>query len=139
MDKNKLFDILGLSIDKKDISQKQKEIDSEYDIRFIRIKMFTKLIESVSEFKKNIKRKEGFEDSYSYNKLADSVIFSRSISFIETISAQDIQFISELDNSNIQKFKKALQVTIKYYEQLEEYELCAFLFNLEKALTDLKK
>lgn len=142
MDKNKLFEILGLSADKENLSKNENknenEIPTEYNIGFIRIKMFTKMIEGISEFKKNIKRKNGFESTYSYDELANSVIFNRSISFIETISAQDLQFIPELDYNNAQKFKKALQVTIKYYEQLEEYELCAFLFSLEKALTELK-
>lgn len=133
MNKRKLFDLVGLSIDSEPISQSQ---EPEYNIDFLKIKMFTKLIESRKEFKKNINKTNNLEVS---EDLINNIIFNRALFYIETLEVAKLNNIEELNLEHKKRFIQTLQQSIKYFEQLEQYENCAFLFNIEKEISSIRK
>lgn len=133
MNKRKLFDLVGLSIDPEPISQPQ---EPEYNIDFIKIKMFTKLIESRKEFKKNINKNQNLEVS---EDLIDNIIFNRALFYIETLEVDKLNKIEELKSEYKKRFVQTIQQSIKHFEQLEQYENCAFLFNIEKEISSIRK
>ena len=133
MNKRKLFDLVGLSIDPEPISQPQ---ESEYNIDFIKIKMFTKLIENRKEFKRNLNKTNNLDIS---EDLINEIIFNKALSYIENIELDKLNYIEELKLEHKKRFISTLQQSIKYFEQLEQYENCAFLFNIEKEISSIRK
>ena len=134
IERNKLFDLLGISSSEEDVF----DINSEYNVDFLKIKMFIKLIEGADEFKKNIKKLND-TGSLSMDDLSDNLIFAKSFFYVEGIDVDNLSRIPELDNLVKVKFIKSLQKSIKHFEKSEQYEVCAVLFNIEKTLKDLKQ
>lgn len=132
INKNKLFDLFGLSTDQESLLEK-----TEYNIDFLKIKMFIKLVEGSDTFKSSMK-KINQDISDRYDGLSDNLIFIRALFYVETIDVDNLQSIPELTELLKRQFIKSLQKSIKYFEGAEQYEVCAFLFNIEKTLKDLK-
>ena len=132
--KDKLFGLLGPSPDEEDNSF---DLNSEYNIDFLKIKMFVKLVEGADEFKKNLNKLNDLNSSM--DSLSDNLIFTKSLFYIEEINVDNLHQIPELNDLMILKFTKALQKSIQYFEENEQYEVCVVLFNIEKTLRDIKK
>lgn len=131
INKNKLFDLIGLSNVKEPESDSQ---ESEYNIDFLKIKMFTKLVENRKEFKKNI-NKNNLEIT---DELINDIIFNRAFDYLESVHIDKLNDIAELDDLDKKRFIKTIQQSIKYFEQLEKYEKCATLFKVEKEISSVK-
>lgn len=133
INKNKLFDLLGVSFNQEDLSESLTE---NYNMDFLKIKMYIKLIESIKEFKSSINKMNGSDDKF--DELAENLIFNKALFYIETVNADNIVNINDLTSLFIKRFTRSLQISIKYFEKKEQYEICAFLFNIEKTLKDIK-
>jgi len=131
MNKRKLFDLVGLSPNPEPVSQ-----EAEYNIDFVKIKMFTKLIESRKEFKRNLNKTNNLEVS---EDLINNIIFNRALFYIETLEIDKLNNIEELKSEHKKRFISTIQQSIKYFEQLEQYENCAFLFKIEKMISSIRK
>jgi len=99
--------------------------------------MFVKLVEGADEFKKNLNKLNDLNSSM--DSLSDNLIFTKSLFYIEEINVDNLHQIPELNDLMILKFTKALQKSIQYFEENEQYEVCVVLFNIEKTLRDIKK
>jgi len=131
MNKRKLFDLVGLSPNPEPVSQ-----EAEYNIDFVKIKMFTKLIESRKEFKRNLNKTNNLEVS---EDLINNIIFNRALFYIETLEVDKLNNIEDLKSEHKKRFISTIQQSIKYFEQLEQYENCAFLFKIEKMISSTRK
>ncbi len=130
INKQKIFDLLDLSFNRQTKSLPEAP---QYNIDFLKIKMFVKLIEGKAEFGNKISKSIGYENK----ELCDNMIFSRAFYYIETLKTENIILIAELNNiKNRKEFIYTLDQAIKYFEKYEEYEKCAFLFRI---LTVLKE
>ena len=98
--------------------------------------MFTKLIESRKEFKRNLNKTNNLEVS---EDLINNIIFNRALFYIETLEIDKLNNIEELKSEHKKRFISTIQQSIKYFEQLEQYENCAFLFKIEKMISSIRK
>ena len=129
--KDKLFDLIGIS------SNENNSSEVEYNIDFLKSKMFTKLIEG-SDYLKDTLKKSLVKSNSRTDDLAECLVFNRAVEYIETININELQNSPEFTRLFRDQFIKSLQKAIKYFEVDEKYEICAFLFNIEKTLKNIK-
>lgn len=127
INKNKLFGLIDISSDESNSSE------VEYNINFLKVKMFIKLIEE-SDYLKDSLKKVINKDNNRTDKLTEYLVFNRAVEYIECINIDDLQNSPEFTEVIKYQFIESLQKTIKYFEIDEKYETCAFLFNIEKFL-----
>ena len=128
MNKNKLFKLLD-----ETSSEKNSIISSEFNMDLIKVKMFIKLI-GESDYLKDSMKKMINNDSNRIDKLAEELVFNRAVEYIEIIDIDSLLNSPEFTEGISSQFIKYLQKSIKYFEIEEKYEICAFLFNIEKLL-----
>ena len=131
INKDKLFGLIGVSSDEANSSE------VEYNIDFLKVKMFIKLIEE-SDYLKDSLKKTINKDNNRIDELAECLVFNRAVEYIEYINVDELRKSSQFTEIIKYQFIKSLQKAIKYFKIDEKYEICAFLFNIEKSLTNIK-
>ena len=129
INKNKLFSLIGVG----ELSDINNSSEIEYNLDFLKTKMFIKLIEE-SDYLKDSMKKAIKQNDNRTDELAEYLVFNRAVEYIESINIDELQDLPEFTELIKQQFIKSLQKTIKYFEINEKYEICAFLFNIEKSL-----
>ena len=131
IEKNKLFELINPSHSENDSTE------VKYNIDYLKVKMFTKLIEESDYLKDSLKRVL-VENNDESDYLAEYLIFNRAVEYIETINIDNLIKFPEFIDGFIVPFIKSLHKAINYFEGNEQYEICAFLFNIEKILKTIK-
>ena len=129
INKNKLFSLIGVG----ELSDINNSSEIEYNLDFLKTKMFIKLIEE-SDYLKDSMKKAIKQNDNRTDELAEYLVFNRAVEYIESININELQDLPEFTELIKIQFVKSLQKTIKYFEINEKYEICAFLFNIEKSL-----
>ena len=103
--------------------------------------MFTKLILNHFVFYKKLQKfLEKEEPSYNSESTKDAAaftVFNRSYHYIKDIDVEDPDCIEAILNFNPKMFNKALQSSITYFEDCEQYEKCAHLLNIQQVVKRL--
>ncbi|MDA7616906.1 hypothetical protein N8579_00855 [bacterium] len=140
IDKNKLFDLFDDSLQQETITSR-KSLDDFIKSPFAKIGMFTKLILNHFVFheklKKFLNKEQPSYNSESTREAADFTIFNRSWHYIKDIDIEDPDSIEAILNFNPKIFNKALQSSIMYFENCEQYERCAHLVNIQQIVKRL--
>ena len=61
-------------------------------------------------------------------------VYIKAFDYISQVSLQDSEVFINLKQQDIQSFKKTLNMGIKYFENIEEYEKCSFLKKFKEQL-----
>lgn len=105
-------------------------IEDENHPRYF-IKMFWKLIiNHLSYGKKLVDFFSQADPSLAINEIeyaGERMLYSRAYGFIKKIDLEDKYHQKLLKEENTSKLKEAYTLAIKFYENEEEYEKCAFL------------
>ena len=135
IDKDKIF---SLFIDGKEIKdQKTKdEIKQFMNGPFAKIGMFVKLIQNHQVFhqklEKFLKKEQPNYNVESTKEASEFTVYNRAWNYINKISLDDHDDVNAIINFDPQIFFDALNTSINYFEQHEEYEKCAHLFNIQE-------
>lgn len=131
----KLFD--------EDTSKEPDEILSEIDYKkqVLKIQIFIKLISNRKQLTKSLSM---LGDSTLHTNLletdfADTWMFNRAFSYIENFDIELLGILYENYNIDWKLFLKCLFLSLKYFEQNEQYENCVILFNIEKKIRELQE
>ena len=135
MDINKIFGTFGSSSRDDDgfehptflYTYKQ---DEENHPRYY-IKMFTKLILNYTSYNKQLidffgKADPGL-DVVEIQQTGESMLYHRAYQYIIQLDVHDEYHIKVLFEESNSKLKKALDKSLKFFEEEEEYEKCAVL------------
>lgn len=131
MDKEKLFKLFDENEQLND-----EDILSRNDI--LNIGMFIKIINNHKIFHKKLetffKNEVDEYDVTLTEKVSKSTVYQRSWHYISNINLNNIIYNKILINFDYTSFYNALTLAIKFFEEIEEYEKCSFLFKIQKAL-----
>ena len=128
IDKDKIF---NLFVDGKEIKdQKTKdEIKQFMNGPFAKIGMFVKLIQNHQIFhqklEKFLKKEQPNYNVDMTKEASEFTVYNRAWSYINKISLDNHDDVNAIINFNPQVFFDALNNSINYFEQQEEYEKCA--------------
>jgi|TARA_R100000081_G_C4761835_1_gene140325 hypothetical protein len=137
IDKDKIF---NLFVDGKEIKdQKTKdEIKQFMNGPFAKIGMFVKLIQNHQIFhqklEKFLKKEQPNYNVDMTKEASEFTVYNRAWSYINKISLDNHDDVNAIINFNPQVFFDALNNSINYFEQQEEYEKCAHLHNIQEVV-----
>lgn len=137
IDKDKIF---NLFVDGKEIKdQKTKdEIKQFMNGPFAKIGMFVKLIQNHQIFhqklEKFLKKEQPNYNVDVTKEASEFTVYNRAWGYINKISLDNHDDVNAIINFNPQVFFDALDTSINYFEQQEEYEKCAHLHNIQEVV-----
>ena len=137
IDKDKIF---NLFVDGKEIKdQKTKDEIKEFmNGPFAKIGMFVKLIQNHHIFhqklEKFLKKEQPNYDVQSTKDASEFTIYNRAWSYIKNISLDNHDDVNAIINFDNKVFYKALDGAVRFFEQYEEYEKCAHLYNIQEVV-----
>jgi hypothetical protein len=141
LNKDSIFNLFEDNTSQEEVIQTRKSIDDFINSPFAKIGMFTKLILNHFVFhqklEKFLKKEEPSYNSESTREAADFTIFNRSWHYIKNIDIEDPDSIEAILNFDPKIFNKALQSSIIYFENCEQYERCAHLVNIQQIVKRL--
>lgn len=131
----KLFD--------EDISKEPNEIlsDIDYKNQQLKIQIFIKLVSNRKQLSKSLSMlgDSVLHTNLSETDFADIWMFNRAFSYIENFDIEMLDMLYENYVIDWKLFLKCLFLSIKYFEQNEQYENCVILFNIEKRIRELQE
>lgn len=137
IDKDKIF---KLFVDGKEINDEQtkSEIKDFMNGPFAKIGMFVKLIQNHKIFhqklEKFLKKEQPNYDVQSTKEASEFTVFNRAWGYIKNISLDNHDDVNAIINFDSKVFFQALNEAIFYFQQYEEYEKCAHLFNIQEVV-----
>ena len=137
IDKDKIF---SLFIDGKEIKdQKTKdEIKQFMNGPFAKIGMFVKLIQNHQVFhqklEKFLKKEQPNYNVETTKEASEFTVYNRAWSYIKQISLDDHNDVNAIINFDPKVFYESLGDAIQYFENGEEYEKCAHLFDIQEVV-----
>jgi len=137
IDKDKIF---KLFVDGKEINDEQtkSEIKDFMNGPFAKIGMFVKLIQNHKIFhqklEKFLKKEQPNYDVQSTKEASEFTVYSRAWEYIKNINLDDHDDVNAIINFDPKVFYDSLDNAIKYFEEGEEYEKCAHLFDIQEVV-----
>ena len=137
IDKNKIFQLF--TDNGNDINEKTKnEIQEFMNGPFAKIGMFVKLIQNHHIFhqklEKFLKKEQPNYDVQSTKDASEFTVYNRAWSYIKNISLDNHDDVNAIINFDNKVFYKALDGAVRFFEQYEEYEKCAHLYNIQEVV-----
>lgn len=137
IDKEKLF---SLFVDGKEITddKTKSEIKDFMNGPFAKIGMFVKLIQNHHIFhqklEKFLKKEQPNYNVETTKEASEFTVYNRAYNYISKISLDDHDDVNAIINFDPNVFYKTLDSAIKYFQDYEEYEKCAHLFNIQEVV-----
>lgn len=140
MNKDKIFELFEGDVKSgEDVNISQSTIDSFMKQPYTKIGMFTKLIINHRVFHEKLKKffkQEGTEFDIDKAKEASQfAVYNRAWSYIKQIKVEDKDHLQAIGEFEPPTFNKALQDSIWYFEEREEYEKCAHLLKIKEVVS----
>tara|TARA_R110000796_G_scaffold4273_1_gene16500 strand:+ start:332 stop:778 length:447 start_codon:yes stop_codon:yes gene_type:complete len=142
IDKNKLFSLFGSSDDdnideKKSIKEFEKLVEAELEQPMNKLGMFVKLIINHMVFHQKLKKfldKEspGIIDLETTKEASAFAVFNRAWHYIKGMDLKEKKHCQAVMEYKSGPLRQTLGEAIFYFESVEEYEKCAFLYTIQK-------
>lgn len=137
MDIDNIFGLFGF--DKNHGKKENKTIDelnSFKDSPQFKVGMFKKMIWNGRSFKDQIfnflkKSDEFIELESDVGEAGDYMMYTRSYFWIQECNLDDEEWTDALDHYIDDEFITCIKLCIKYFEEIEEFEKCAFLKKIQ--------
>jgi hypothetical protein len=130
-----IFALFGFS-DRDDLDKKtKKELEDFKTTPYFRVGMFTKIILNSLNFKKQVigffSKSDKSLDLAGVDEAGDFMMYNRAWFWISECSTRKKDWKEALKASSTPEMIFCLKSTIKYFEEMEEYEKCAFLKKIQ--------
>ncbi len=135
INKDKIF---KLFLDGKEINDPKTEekLKDFMNGPFAKIGMFVKLIQNHHIFHKKLekflKKEQPNYNVESTKEASEFTVYNRAYNYIKKISLDDHDDFHAIINFDTKVFSLALGHAISHFEQYEEYEKCAHLYNIQE-------
>lgn len=142
MDLNRIWLVFGVGGDDNDKDMK-KEVEEFQNSPYFKINMFIKMLNYGISFKK--KSMKFFNnlttelDPNDISEAGDFMLFSRGWFWISQCDLNNEIWREDLLHSNRVDLLECLNIMVLYYQNVEEYERCAFLKKIVDFITSYKE
>ena len=140
IDKDKIF---KLFVDGKEISgdKTKDEIKDFMNGPYAKIGMFVKLIQNHEVFHKKLekflKKEQPNYNVESTKEASEFTVYNRAWGYIKNINVEDKEDLNAIINFEHKTLLKILYSSITFFEIYEEYEKCAHLYKIQKAIKEI--
>lgn len=134
MDINSIFSLFG-SNDKEDKEDK-KDLEAFKDSPLFKVGMFKKMIWNGKSFRDQVldflkKSDEFIELESNVGEAGDYMMHTRAYYWVQDCNLQDEEWKKALNHYIDDEFIVCFKLCIKYFEEIEEFEKCAFLKKIQ--------
>ncbi len=133
MDIDNIFGLFGFNKNYK--KEDQEELDLFKDTPLFKVGMFKKMIWNGLNFRKQIvqffHKAEPEIGGKGIEEAGDYMMYTRAFFWIEQCNLEDNDWQIALEHYSDDKLIVSLKLCIKYFEEIEEFEKCAFLKRIQ--------
>ena len=136
IDPNKIFGLFGgkEELNSKESTSQANPLAIDFNDPFIKLKMFKKLIMNYTFYNKGLiemfKKSDPKLDVRELERAGEAMLYERAYSYIEDLNLKSRK-VKKIITSNVdEELEGAFKLSLKYFEEIEEYEKCAFLKNI---------
>ena len=137
MDVDSIFGLFGFEKNHdKNLNKTKEELNSFKESPQFKVGMFKKMIWNGKNFKNQIldflKKAEEFTGlEGDVGEAGDYMMYTRSYFWIQECDLENEEWTDALDHYIDDEFITCIKLCIKYFEEIEEFEKCAFLKNIQ--------
>jgi hypothetical protein len=136
MDLNKFFN----SINNIPDGEIEENLNTIKNTPFYKIGMFKKIVMRGSEFKRQIitmfQHPLDKEDIETVDNAGELMVYLRGWFWISQIDINTEECIEDLERTSDDELHTALKLSISYFEEVEEFEKCAFLKKIQNIVQE---
>lgn len=128
MDLNGIWKLFGFGDEKND-KKVSKELENFKKSPQFKLKMFAKMISQGVMFKKQLidffKNSDPEIEMDGIGEVGDLMMYNRAWFWVSECNPRKKEWKEALTEIASEDFKECIEVSIKYFEEIEEYEKCA--------------
>ena len=137
IDKNRIFQLFDDNGNEIRIAN-AKDINDFLSGPYAKIGMFTKLIQNHKVFhlklEKFLKKEQPNYNVGAAKEASEFTVYNRAWSYINRITLDHHDDVNAIINFDPKVFNESLESAIIYFQELEEYEKCAHLHNIQEVV-----
>ena len=130
-----IFALFGFSDDNKEDKRIKKDLEAFKETPHFKIRMFIKMVSQGTSFKKQVvdffSSAQSDIDLKGIDEAGDFMMYNRAWYWISECSTRKKEWKLALQNNASEDFIDCLEIVLRYFEKMEEYEKCAFLKNIQ--------
>ena len=136
IDPNKIFGLFGgkEELNSKEPINQANPLAIDFNDPFVKLKMFKKLIMNYTFYNKSLiemfKKADPKLDIKELERAGEAMLYERAYSYIEDLNLKSRKVKKIITSSVDEELEVAFKLSLKYFEEIEEYEKCAFLKNI---------
>jgi len=138
-----IFGLFGMPEDDGE-DKLRKELDESLDVfkdtPYFKVGMFCKMIKNGSNFTKQLlnffKTSDDPIDMSGVDEIGNVMMYNRALSWIQDCELEKDEWKLAFHDHKEKGILECIIKSIKYYEQLEEYETCAFLKKIQNCIEE---
>lgn len=130
-----IFALFGFSENNEEDKRIKKELEAFKETPHFKIGMFIKMISQGTIFKKQVLKffssaKPDIE-TLGIDEAGDFMMYNRAWYWISECNTRKKEWKLALKNNASEDFINCLEIILRYFEKMEEYEKCAFLKKIQ--------
>jgi hypothetical protein len=136
IDPNKIFGLFGgkEELNSKEPVNQANPLAIDFNDPFVKLKMFKKLIMNYTFYNKSLiemfKKADPKLDIRELERAGEAMLYERAYSYIEDLNLKSRK-VKKIITLNVdEELEVAFKLSLKYFEEIEEYEKCVFLKNI---------
>ena len=133
-----IFSLFGLPEDGEQSKSLKKDLEDFKESPYFKLGMFVKMVKNGLHFKRQIvsffSKSEPELNTNSLDDAGDFMMYNRAWFWISQCKIRSKIWKEALKEYNNEDLVMALKSSIQYFEELEEYERCAFLKKIQDFL-----
>ena len=119
---------------KDELTKMEEEIDEWKDTPRYKMGMFVKLIVNGTIFRKQLSNMFEGKNKINIGDAGEFIMYNRAWYWIKDFSLKDEDWVDSVKPYEEEEIIRACELTISYFENLEEYEKCSLLLSIKNLI-----
>lgn len=119
---------------KDELTKMEEEIDEWKDTPRYKMGMFVKLIINGTIFRKQLSNMFEGKNKINIGDAGEFIMYNRAWYWIKDFSLKDEDWVDSVKHYEEEEIIRACELTISYFENLEEYEKCSLLLSIKNLI-----
>ena len=119
---------------KDELTKMEEEIDEWKDTPRYKMGMFVKLIVNGTIFRKQLSNMFEGKNKINIGDAGEFIMYNRAWYWIKDFSLKDEDWVDSVKHYEEEEIIRACELTISYFENLEEYEKCSLLLSIKNLI-----
>jgi len=119
---------------KDELTKMEEEIDEWKDTPRYKMGMFVKLIINGTIFRKQLSSMFEGKNKINIGDAGEFIMYNRAWYWIKDFSLKDEDWVDSVKHYEEEEIIRACELTISYFENIEEYEKCSLLLSIKNLI-----